>query len=176
MSKEIEQGFWYVTCSYLKASVGMYHVCDCPYYSCLGTLWYCHPYFTLQFVHNFFFYTCYHILSYYFRYCNDTFALRIVILLSELVVMHDILYEQIHDIVRWYVRVINDYYRHGNENKTAIFAISSFSIDSNINDRSIENQLNKMIVWSRSLHNYAMLRFNYSFVYSVTVCGSSLPI
>ena len=25
-----------VTCSYLKASVGMYHVCDYPYYSYLG--------------------------------------------------------------------------------------------------------------------------------------------
>ena len=41
-----------------KASVGMYHVCDYPYYSCLDTFWHCHPYFTLQFYANIF-YTCY---------------------------------------------------------------------------------------------------------------------
>ena len=32
----------------------MYHVCDYPYYSCLGTFWHCHPYFTLQFYANVF--------------------------------------------------------------------------------------------------------------------------
>ena len=32
-----------------KASVGMYHVCNYPYYSCLGTFWLCHPYFIHQF-------------------------------------------------------------------------------------------------------------------------------
>ena len=35
-----------------KASVGMYHIiiklCDCSYYSCLGTFWHCYPDFTLQ--------------------------------------------------------------------------------------------------------------------------------
>ena len=40
-----------------KASVGIYHVCDYPYYSCLDTFWHCHPYFTLQFYANVF-YTC----------------------------------------------------------------------------------------------------------------------
>ena len=33
----------------------MYHVCDFPYYSCLSTFWYCHPYFTHQFYANVFF-------------------------------------------------------------------------------------------------------------------------
>ena len=32
----------------------MYHVCEYPYYSCLDTLWHCHPYFTLQFHANVF--------------------------------------------------------------------------------------------------------------------------
>ena len=32
----------------------MYHVCDYPYYSCLVTLWHCHPYFMLQFYANVF--------------------------------------------------------------------------------------------------------------------------
>ena len=35
-----------------KASVGTYHVCDYPYYTCFGTFWHCHPYFTLQFYAN----------------------------------------------------------------------------------------------------------------------------
>ena len=54
---------------YLKASIGMYHVCDFPYYSCLGTFWHCHPYFTHQFYANVFFYTCYH---YFFLTILDT--------------------------------------------------------------------------------------------------------
>ena len=50
MSEEKEQEFWDVTCNYLKTSVGMYHVCDYPYYSCLGIFFcHCHPYFILQF-------------------------------------------------------------------------------------------------------------------------------
>ena len=43
-----------VSYSYLKASVGIYHVCDYPYYTCLGTFWQCHPYFTHQFYANVF--------------------------------------------------------------------------------------------------------------------------
>ena len=45
---------------YLKAGIGMYHVCDCPYYSCSCTSWHRHPYFT----HHFYAivsYTCYAI-------------------------------------------------------------------------------------------------------------------
>ena len=48
VSEEKQQEFQYVTCSYLNASVGMYRVCDYPYYSCLGTFWHCHPYFNFM--------------------------------------------------------------------------------------------------------------------------------
>ena len=99
VSKEKEQEVWYVTCSYLKASVGTYHVCDYPHYS---TFWHCHPYFTLQFYANFFFfYTCCHLYIYIIytlifnhrRYYNDTFILQIVILPPEVVwVIHNVMH------------------------------------------------------------------------------------
>ena len=65
-----------VTCSYLKASIGMchVHVCDYPDYSCLGTFWHCHPYFTLQFyIKQMFLYLLYTIVFFkYLRYGHHT--------------------------------------------------------------------------------------------------------